>query len=362
MNLDDPKLTAFALNELDANEHVEVERTILEQPLATAEVAETREMAKILRDTLQAEQPAALCDRRRDAVLRAARIAGNAAVALPEDVTQPWWRRAAAWQVAAACAVFGFGVYALSVSLGGSPKTGGGITASVPEQKVHIGSLAVENGGHPQAEPGLKVPAEIAGNDAASIASSLDVAKTSPRIVSSVPAGVPDKLQPGTSKLPHVGTIQPEVVESTDPLAQFKARADIGKVLTKSTAQTPGERSIYIGAISPREQVVLRSDGGEVKLTGEDASRYFVVREYLDARWREASSLREGTTYAELARNFRHEATSGGMHRFVMIRCPSIKVDVSFATKDSGEAAWPVAADAHIRTISKPYFEPEQGN
>ncbi len=354
MSHDDPKLTAYALNELDANECAEIERAILAQPHAHAGIAETREMAGILRDTLKIESAPALCEHHRDAVFRAAGIAGKAAKPSLENVVeqmQPaWWQRAGFWQLATACMVFGFGVYAMGVSLGNSGQNGTRIAQAGDVQKVQISNLATGDSGQTETAPNLKVPTLPPMEGTHSVAVDFIATKTTPSIAS-VPNDLANRLQPGLTKSPHV-------VGSDDPLAQIKARADIGKkVPVKTDRQSP-----YPSAAGPHEQVVLRSDNGEVKLNGEEANRYFSVREYLDARWREASSLREGTSYAELSRIFRHESYADGVHRFVMIRCPSIKVGVSFVSKENTEAEWPLAPDMKIRTISKPYFEPEQGN
>lgn len=350
MSHDDPKFTAYALNELDVNECAEIERAILKQPEAGAEIAEIREMAGILRETLKSETSQALCEHHRDAVFRAVSIAGKAAKPSFENVLVPaqpaWWQRAGFWQLATACLVFGFGVYAIGVSLGGRDQKETGVAQAIDLQKVQIGNLAANDGSRSKAEPNLNVPTLTPEEGTPSVATHIDTT---------------NKLQPGvsvlnnlTDKLQTVASKSPQVVDSNDPLAAFKARADIGK---KSQV-----KAIAPTAVSPHEQVVLRADHGEVKLSGEEANRYFSVREYLDVRWREASSLHEGSTYAELSRIFRHESYADGVHRFVMIRCPSIKVGVSFVTKENTEPEWPMPPDAKIRTISKPYFEPEQGN
>ncbi len=351
MSYDDPKFTAYALNELDANECAEIERAILVQPQANAEIAETREMAGILRETLKTETAPALCEHHRDAVFRAASIAGKAANLPLENVVvtgQPaWWQRAGFWQLATACLVFAFGVYAIGVSLGGSGLKGDGVVQVRDVQKVQIGNLAANDDARIEADPSLKVPMVSTREGTPSVATDFNATNTIQPGVVSVPNDLVDKLQPIATKGPHV-------VDPNDPLASFKARADIGK---KSPV-----KAIAPLAISPHEQVVLRADNGEVKLTGDEANRYFSVREYLDVRWREASSLHEGSTYAELSRIFRHESYADGIHRFVMIRCPSIKVGVSFVSKENKEPEWPLPADTKIRTISQPYFEPEFGN
>ena len=55
MNLDDPKLTAFALNELDEPERSTIARAIAESPEAKRVVDETREMARALKNECAAE-------------------------------------------------------------------------------------------------------------------------------------------------------------------------------------------------------------------------------------------------------------------------------------------------------------------
>lgn len=351
MSHDDPKYTAYALNELDANECAEIERAILAQPQASAEIAETREMAGILRETLKTETAPALCEHHRDAVFRAASIAGKAAKSSLESVVstaQPaWWQRAGFWQLTAACLVFGFGVYGIGMSLGGHGQKPAEVARANDVQKVQIGSLAAGDSGQAENVPSLKVPTMIPKEGTSTVATHFDTTnKIQPGVVS-VPNDLANNLQSVTTK-------GPQVVGTNDPFAQMKASASIGKKYPV--------KEILPSAASPHEQVVLRADNGEVKLSGDEANRYFSVREYLDVRWREASSLHEGSTYAELARIFRHESYADGVHRFVMIRCPSIKVGVSFVTKENTEPEWPVPADAKIRTISKPYFEPEQGN
>ena len=55
MNLDDPKLTAFALDELDEPERSAMARAIAESPEARRVVDETREMARALKNEFAAE-------------------------------------------------------------------------------------------------------------------------------------------------------------------------------------------------------------------------------------------------------------------------------------------------------------------
>lgn len=109
MNLDDPKLTAFALNELDEPERSQIAQAIAESPEAQRAVDETRELAKMLKAEYAAESetqprlPANLIDIRDD----------------------PWFwsigRPLAIAAVLAVCAVIGAVVFGPHKSPVGSP-------------------------------------------------------------------------------------------------------------------------------------------------------------------------------------------------------------------------------------------------
>src|SRR2546427_11240955 len=55
MNIDDPKLTAFALDELDDPEKSAIARNVAESPEAQHAVDETRELARALKNEFAAE-------------------------------------------------------------------------------------------------------------------------------------------------------------------------------------------------------------------------------------------------------------------------------------------------------------------
>src|SRR2546430_16746324 len=55
MNIDDPKLTAFALDELDEPERSTIARAVAESPEAQRMVDETRELAHALKNEFTAE-------------------------------------------------------------------------------------------------------------------------------------------------------------------------------------------------------------------------------------------------------------------------------------------------------------------
>src|SRR5690348_806308 len=55
MNLDDPKLTAFALDELDQSERAAIARATADSPERQRFVAETQELARVLRSQYRVE-------------------------------------------------------------------------------------------------------------------------------------------------------------------------------------------------------------------------------------------------------------------------------------------------------------------
>ena len=56
INLDDPNLTAFALGELSANEHAAMAQAVASSPEAQTYVAETQQLARLLKSEYAAEQ------------------------------------------------------------------------------------------------------------------------------------------------------------------------------------------------------------------------------------------------------------------------------------------------------------------
>ena len=60
MNVDDPKLTAYALGELSGQEKSQIEAAVAESPEAQRVVSETQELAKILSSEYESERKAEL--------------------------------------------------------------------------------------------------------------------------------------------------------------------------------------------------------------------------------------------------------------------------------------------------------------
>jgi anti-sigma factor RsiW len=90
MNHDDPKLTAYALDELDPAERAEIEQMLAANPDARAEIEHTRSFAEKLRSELRAEVAEALNDEQRELVLSEKSGSVLPAPALAE---RPFWRR-----------------------------------------------------------------------------------------------------------------------------------------------------------------------------------------------------------------------------------------------------------------------------
>jgi hypothetical protein len=364
MNHDDPKLTAYALDSLSPGERAEIEVLLKEHPSAETEVNETRQVAGIMRQLFRAELSETLPQRRREMILQAAT---GKPVSLstdrPANVVVPdasWWRRTAIWQAAAACAVFGFGVYAISVTLtdksnsGKVAGQGGEIQVGVPPSGQGFASSIAH-------QPGMVTPPETNPGKAPSVA--IAVPPNGKQILPTPKTSdIAGNLAPGVPLKPTKPTVvNPSGAELGVP--SIGERASLGHRPPKGTqtlADTFIPKPPTFAATNPR--VVLPTDSGDLTLTGDEASRYYATSDYLNARWREANSIREGNTYADLARHFRRDggSTPKNVYRFVMIKCPFIKVDVEFAGEDGKPATWPLNPETPIRTVSRPVFEPEQ--
>jgi secreted protein with Ig-like and vWFA domain/anti-sigma factor RsiW len=97
MNHDDPKFTAYALDELSAAERAEIEALLQSDPAALAQVEETRAFAVQLRTQLQAEPAAALREEQREHVRAICQqTTPTVEVLQPGTVvkgSRSWWRR-----------------------------------------------------------------------------------------------------------------------------------------------------------------------------------------------------------------------------------------------------------------------------
>lgn len=100
---------------------------------------------------------------------------------------------------------------------------------------------------------------------------------------------------------------------------------------------------------------------GDRDITGKEAEAYLAANDWLEKRLKEAESIRVGSSYADVVKVFRGDGglSTATKHRFVLILCPYLKVDIEFEDKPGTKARHPVPATARVVSVSKPYFERE---
>ena len=334
MKPDDPKYTAYALDELSAGERAEVERELRTHPEFAAEIEETIEVAQILRRGLRGEPAGRLGADRREAIFVAARAPMPQPVApgRPANVIElpKWWHRAGPWQAIAACAVFGFGVYAFMFhALKPNPPQSRSLAeliVPVPPDAIAASQLT---GGPKLVPPNDGGPATKTGNT------------------------LINPPKPPLPK-PDIISVRPAVDIPTPPVVVQKG------VDTGNSTETPVEPE---GVPKRRGPSVVNQANPE--LAAADIARASQkpgalndqgMTTFFRERWREASTLHEDSSYAELTELFRPVPGISG--QFEMIRFPDLNVNVELVSPD-GATVEPGAnpAAARIKKISKPYLE-----
>jgi hypothetical protein len=297
MKLDNPKLTAFVLGELSPAEQAEFEQEMQSDREIAAEIEETREIARILREGLGAERGGMLAEHHRDAIFREARLISEdqpestgssgtfAPLIIPHD---GWWNRPRPWQAIAACAVAGLAAYSMFVNVGAHRRE------ALTDSGDIIVQIPVENG------------TNVAGNTEPTLISPKDGPAKG-----TVTAG----LNPMNAGGPGLKSRGPQVVSPGTP--DWRSGASVGV--------KPGP------------------------LKDENVSTY------LKERLKEAEGLKAGATYEEFARVF--QPSVGNPGQFEMIRVPSIKVDAEFAAGTTNAQGNTPAANARLKQVSKPYLE-----
>ena len=107
MNIDDPKLTAFALDELDEPEKLAIAREIAESPEAQRYVNEVRELARELKDGFAADLGAVATGSPRDESVQMVDLRPTERRSLSDIRDDPlFWARARPLALAAAIAIF----------------------------------------------------------------------------------------------------------------------------------------------------------------------------------------------------------------------------------------------------------------
>ena len=116
-----------------------------------------------------------------------------------------------------------------------------------------------------------------------------------------------------------------------------------------------------VRADQTRGDVRLPTMTGYRVITGKEAEMYHAANIWLEQRLKEAESIRVGDTYADVVKIFRGDGglASVTKHRFVLILCPFLKVDMEFEDRSGGKARYPIPDTARVVSVSKPYFERE---
>ena len=110
-DIDDPRLTAYALGELDADETEEVERLLADHPEAWKSIEEIRLTANWLTERLHDEQAAETASLKPSVAIPAPKLVGEPA---QPDLVRPWWTSRSFLSSIAALFMISFvGLYAL---------------------------------------------------------------------------------------------------------------------------------------------------------------------------------------------------------------------------------------------------------
>ena len=342
MNLDDPKLTALALGELPPEERTALEAELAAHPEFLAEVEETREMAGILRTGLKGELAGALAPHQRDVIFRAARVAHRELESLspskrPAPLVIPnakWWDRPGPWQAVAACAMIGFGMYALNVN------------SSKPEL-----TRQVANAGE------YSVPVPTDGAIASNSAGEPNLLSPRPSDPSRVVGSTPIDPSRTLANAPDIKQTHPEV--QIDPNRALAGLPPIAQGAPDNAVE-PGAKQRGPKVKGTGDQELSNNLAGADRARSENRPGPVTDAEIsnaLKSLGKEAGRMQAGSGYADFTQVFRPMFSNPV--RYEMIRCPSIKVDVEFSTSDGETLTVPPTADSKIKKISKPYIETE---
>ena len=278
MKTDDPKLTAYALDELDPAERAEVEQLLREHPQAAAELAEVRSVATLLESTLRNEEAPPLSAEHRDAVLRA--VPQAKVIAGPS-----WWRSWQGASVAAACAVFGFGAWAIFQTMT-EPRPR--ITATRPNKPDEGPTISV-----PSPEPEVKSGALLAVNEAPVLDAAPIVATVPMPVVAAAPQAVDGKVTVNTGEL--LAKAEPVAQPAASPVTvtkewerPFRKFEPQSVDITSTTSATPAKGMLAgglpgtmrgrVGAGTARPKVAYASKPSpSTRMRSDDAKPVFGV-------------------------------------------------------------------------------------
>ncbi len=255
ITIDDPKLTAYALGELDAQERTEIERRLADDPVARRQVEETMAFAVRLGGALRAEEAPEL----RAEHLRAIRAAASKE---RKVIAFPAWLTRAALPLAAAATV------ALAAWLGfpafrGAPQPSGGQVAQAKTER--------------KSDAWVERAAELAEKDLnrqVAIAPAPPQSTTPiPPSASAMPSSHPDEKPIAAVKSRELTPVAPAVSKAAtsvaagrelthtpssgpQPTAQTAVRENVGKLVASAkppaapTLPQPGGGGVHRGALT----------------------------------------------------------------------------------------------------------------
>ena len=337
MKLDNPKLTAYVLGELSPVDRAAFENEIRSDREIAAEVDETKEVARIVREGLRGEPAGHLADHQRDAIFREARMLAEEARAVTDPAEAVFapvivprgslWNRPGPWQAIAACAVAGFAAYALFVNLG-HPSTNSRISGA-GEIVVPV-PLDGGAGGMHVAGPNLSTPPEHSKDILPPVAG----------------------VDPGSmlSSEPKINSVKPDV-KIDAPKRSISSPQESVIVKASEAPGAPGARSSARPLAQGKNGVKDWTAGASIGAKNPDSA----VTTFVQDRLQEAKEFSEGSTYEDFSRVF--QPVPGAAGQYEMIRLPSIKVDATFVPGSTQTQGAKPAPDARLKSISKPYLD-----
>ena len=340
MKADNPMLTAFALGELTSAEHAEIDQELQKDREVAAEVAETKEIARILRQGLAAEPVGELASHQRDAIFRELELihkersltgGGPATTQAFAPMIVPrsgWWNRTGTWQAIAACTVVGFAGYALMVNVGPSRRNAG------TQAGEFIVQVPTDGAGPSAGASGPDLVSPQAGVSPGEVAASglngLKAPSNPPKVI--VQPSVPLDEKP--------------IV--TNPPPERAATPDGGAAASEPAPERPRRGPYVVDNKNP--DVANNLAGASIARRGNKTT----ITEENVATFLKEQGLRAGSTYEDFLRLFRPVPNKPGWYE--LINAPSIQVEAHFTTPAGQPLTSPPNAESRVKQISKDYL------
>jgi hypothetical protein len=175
-------------------------------------------------------------------------------------------------------------------------------------------------------------------------------------------SGVPYELQPAGGGEPLTSRNHPLKVGTGKVTLQYErvfGNSSIGSVKLdpRIAGLATGKLDIEVTDADGKGVLYLPAHDGMRVLNAKDTAAYQAHTAWLEERYKEAASVKVGSTYADVVKHFRGDGglspVKGG--RFVNVLCPLMKIDVEFEVVRGG-----VMSDtSRVIRVSRPYFERE---